>query len=192
MVSASVGVCSFMAEDMRPSLKEKTSDIHDRHLRNMEPLIASSEVAALGKQFFLATAGAPRPLQSASTMECLNLWIADPLRANRPDNPALSLLSAIGSQARAQGPLDEHMARCDFEHGQNQIKSRLLGDLSVLTVQAHCLIMWYLITACRSNRATIELGVVAQAAFVLGIHKSEVNALFKNRERESREKAWKL
>lgn len=191
VVVASVGVCSFTADDLRPSIIEKTPDVRDERLWNTDPVIANAGLLELGKQFFLATAGALDLFDPVPTLECLNLWVEDPLRINRPESPTFFLLLAVGAQARAQGPLDEHVAQCYFERGQSQAKNRLLDDLSVLTVQTHCLITWYLITACRSNRATVELGIAAQAAFALGIHRSEVNALFGKGESVTREKAWK-
>ena len=191
MVSASIGACRFTTDELRHLLIEATPNNNYEGFENTELTLGTYEIIELAKQFFLATSGALHLFESSSIIERISLWMEDRSRTSWPESPIFHLLLAIGAQARARGPEDERLSHLYFEFGHRQAQNHLLDDLSILTVQAFLLVTWYLIVACRRNRATVALGIAVQAAFALGIHRTEANVLCGQSESVSRERAWK-
>ncbi len=113
------------------------------------------------------------------------------MRSRWPDCSIFYLVLAIGTQARALDYADDFIAERYFKLGRNHALMNLVDDPSILTVQAFCLVTWYMVTACRRNGALMNIGLAVQAAYALGIHIQEANASFPREMAILRERAWK-
>ncbi|KAF2771096.1 hypothetical protein EJ03DRAFT_359405 [Teratosphaeria nubilosa] len=92
----------------------------------------------------------------------------------------------------ASGIGDNHRAAQDyFEYAKSQALYGLGGDLSIETVQAFILITLYLLKACQTNAAFVFLGIAARAAYAVGIHRTEANAMFGEAMGRQRGQIWK-
>ena len=113
------------------------------------------------------------------------------MRSRWPDCSIFYLVLAIGAQARARDYADDLIAEQYFKLGRSHALMTLVDDPSILTVQAFCLIAWYMVTACRRNGALMNIGLAVQAAYALGVHTREANASFPRDMAVLRERAWK-
>lgn len=108
----------------------------------------------------------------------MTAWVADPNRRNRIESPVIYLALAIGAFASASDAYQDDIAERYFNYGRQLSFLRLLDDLSLATVQAFCLITYYMIASCRRNGAFTNLGIAARTAYALGIHRHETNSAF--------------
>jgi hypothetical protein len=189
IVTSSIGPSSFTTDEQRHNLVEispmmQTADI-DEPNPNLE------EAYGLARYFFLAASGALDLFDSSWFMEQLPEWVDDSSRSRRLESPIFYLVVAIGAAARAQEPADDFTAEYYFSYGRHQAIANLMGNPSILTVQAFALITWYMVTACRRNGAAMNIGIAVQAAYALGIHRHEANVAFPRDEGIARERAWK-
>lgn len=116
------------------------------------------------------------------------------MNQNEPQQRATSmilfLVFAIGAQTCPEDR-DEEAERY-FNYGRFLAMSGMTGDPDLASVQAHILITLYLLGASQKNVAFVYLGTAVRAAYAIGLHRREVNALFDLSEFTLREKVWKV
>lgn len=145
----------------------------------------------LAEQYQLAVSGI-LDLFDPSWLEAnIPPWIADPSRADRPESPIIFLVLAIGALTSASSSRQELIAESHFNYGRQLAFTYLVDEPSLVTVQAFCLISYYMIASCRRNGAFTHLGIAARAAYALGIHRHETNSAFIREAGIERERAWK-
>jgi hypothetical protein len=191
IVEKSIGPSNFTTDKFRHTLIEQSTRIQDVRIDNDESALELRNVVDLTRQFFLACSGALDLFDSSFTLEQIQIWVQDPKRSQWPSRSIFYLVLAIGAQARACGHTDDHAAEHYFGLGRRYATTDLVEDPSILTVQAFSLITWYMVTACRRNGASMNLGFAVQAAYSLGIHRHEANVVFGKEVAISRKRAWK-
>ena len=191
IVDNSIGPSNFTTDKLRHTLIEQSTTIRGVRIDNDEPVLELSNVLDLARQFFLACSGALDLFDSSFIIEQIQIWVQDPKRSQWPSRSIFYLVLAIGAQARARGHADDHAAEHYFGLGRQYATTDLVEDPSILTVQAFSMITWYMVTACRRNGASMNLGFAVQAAYSLGIHRHEANVVFGKEAAISRERAWK-
>ncbi|KAH7134465.1 hypothetical protein B0J13DRAFT_528571 [Dactylonectria estremocensis] len=188
-VQAAVGPCAFVNEPARNLMMESTPKIHFETAK--EPSLDLATARSLASQSFLAVSGILDLFDPPWLMDQLQDWVEQPSKRSKSTSAVIHLALAIGSQAGAQGDLDELLAEQCFAYGRQLTMFNLVDDPSLETIQAVLLITYYMIAACQYNAAFINLGMAARAAYTLGIHLHETNAAFGGDEGLSRERAWK-
>lgn len=100
------------------------------------------------------------------------------------------LILAIGAQC---GPKShDEQADAYFAYGRYLLSKRFLEPANIATVQICCLIATYILNAARPHAASMHLGLAVRAAYSLGIHRADINALFPEAESSKRERIWKV
>lgn len=67
----------------------------------------------------------------------------------------------------------------------------LMEDPSLVMIQAHVLMTMYLLAGSRRNSAFMYLGTAIRAAYALGLHRSDISALYPPSECSTRERLWR-
>ncbi|PWY89344.1 hypothetical protein BO70DRAFT_369072 [Aspergillus heteromorphus CBS 117.55] len=188
LVSSSIGRCDFTEDNSRHSMLEA---FQSGSTTQAGPLISppsNDEAQNLARQFVLATS----PL-----LDLFDLEEFHPRLANWVDNPTgdedtvssiFYLVLAIGAQV---SDIDQTLAEQYFVSGRQLAFSAFTETPSIYTIQSYVLISMYMLGACRRNGAFMNLGIALRAAYAVGIHRKDANALFCARERRARERVWK-
>ncbi|KAH7259814.1 hypothetical protein B0J15DRAFT_581810, partial [Fusarium solani] len=118
-------------------------------------------------------------------------WIQaiDDGREPKAVSAILFLIFAIGAQACPDDRDDD--AERYFNYGRFLTISGIMEEPGLSTVRANILITMYLLAASRRNAAFMYLGTAVRAAYALGIHRRDINALFDLADYTAREKLWK-
>jgi hypothetical protein len=100
----------------------------------------------------------------------------------------LYLVLAIGAQGCPEdldGEAEEYFAR-----GKSLTLS-YMEEPTIYAIEAHILIVVYLLGAARQRAASMYLGTAVQAAYELGIHRLDLNRLYDGPEFTRRERVWR-
>lgn len=156
-------------------------------LVNLRPSRAEAE--DLVNNYMLAASGAIDLFDKSDILQHLGSWTEVSAVVNNSTDSIFYLVLAIGARNRLSD--NDELAEQYFHRGRELAISSFMDDPSVLTVQSYILIAFYLLTSCRRNGAFMLLGIAIRAAYALGLHRSDISALFETRERQTREKVWK-
>lgn len=188
IVSASIGRCEFTEDNSRHSMLEAfQSNPRVQAGPLMEPP-SSEEAQRLAGQYVLATS----PLLDLFDLHEFHPRLANWIENPRGDEDTVSsifyLVLAIGSQVSTT---NQTLAEQYFVSGRQLAFSAFTETPSLYTIQSYVLISMYMLGACRRNGAFMNLGIALRAAYAVGIHRKDANALFCGRERRARERVWK-
>lgn len=196
IVTSAVGPCTFAddvylsADSHRHQMIETMPIFQVMAKGSHVPRIDVQTAAELALQFSRAAAGIIDLFDHESLVEQICHFVGSWDMANRPESPVLYLVLALGAQARSSGSTNDDFAESCFHSALCQAMTRLVDEPDVSTVQSFCMMTWYALTACRRSVAAIYLGIAAQAAHTIGLHRSESNHIFPSNERRIRDKAW--
>jgi hypothetical protein len=185
-----IGECPFTIDPARKTMVEITPAprlVSSNTIMRKPPLHDAKEMV---RQYLLASSGIIDLFDPADIMAHLSQWVVE--TSDEPDlnSSIYYLVLAIGAQVRPDSAAEDK-AEQYFDHGRTMVMAGLLEEPSTLTIQASCLICFYLLTACRRNAAFMLFGVASRAAYALGLHRSDISKLFEIRERRTRERTWK-
>lgn len=188
IVSSSIGRCDFTEDNSRHSMLEAFQNNPSTQSWMLTKPPQNEEAQRLARQFLLATT----PL-----LDLFDLNEFHPRLANWVDNPTgdedtvssiFYLVLAIGAQVT---DIDQTTAEKYFLSGRQLAFAAFTETPSISTIQSYILITMYMLGACRRNGAFMNMGIALRAAYAVGIHRKEANALFCTRERRARERVWK-
>ena len=194
LVKSSIGDCSLTTDPLRHALVEAMpttiqSPYSDRDsASDIKP--ALKEAKDLVQQYLLATSGVLDLFDPADMVEHLSAWADNVSKETDFTSSIYYLVLAIAAQVRSNNG-DETLAEAYFSRGRQLVASNFMDDPSVFTIQSYALITMYMLTVCRRNGAFMNLGIAVRAAYALGLHRSDLSALFEARERRTRERVWK-
>ena len=191
LAKASIGECAFINDPLRHALVEASPQ---KPALTPSPEVdirpSAQEAKDLVQQYLLVSSGVIDLFASEEIMTHLATWVNDSGAETDFNSSIYYLVLAIGAQVKY---LDDRadLAELYFNRGRQLVVSNFMDDPSVLTIQSYALITLYMLTACRRNGAFMLLGIAIRAAYALGLHRSDVSALFETRERKTRERVWK-
>ncbi|TPX18025.1 uncharacterized protein E0L32_011891 [Thyridium curvatum] len=100
------------------------------------------------------------------------------------------LVLAIGAQTAPDG--DDSAAEVYFNYARYLLLSRAAVSASIPIIQAYSMITMFLLGQSRRNEAFIQLGNAVRAAYALGIHRGDINAVYPPDEYSTRERLWRV
>lgn len=188
VVSSSIGRCDFTEDSSRHSMLEA---FQNNSSTQPGPLVSpptNDEAQRLARQYILAT----RPLLDLFDLEefypRLANWVENPSGDEDTVSSIFYLVLAIGAQV---SDINQTLAEQYFSSGRQLAFSAFQETPSIHTIQSYVLVSMYMLGACRRNGAFMNLGIALRAAYAVGIHRKDANALFCGRERRARERVWK-
>lgn len=188
VVSSSIGRCDFTEDNSRHSMLEA---FQNNSSTQPGPLVCpptNDEAQRLARQYILAT----RPLLDLFDLEefhpRLANWVEKPSGDEDTVSSIFYLVLAIGAQV---SDTNQSLAEQYFSSGRHLAFSAFQETPSIHTIQSYVLVSMYMLGACRRNGAFMNLGIALRAAYAVGIHRKDANALFCTRERRARERVWK-
>jgi hypothetical protein len=188
VVMSSIGRCEFTEDNSRHSMLEAFQSNPSTQSGPLVTPPSNEEAQRLARQFVLATS----PLLDLFDLEefhpRLANWVANPAGDEDTVSSIFYLVLAIGAQV---SDLDQTVAEQYFGSGRQLAFSAFQETPSIHTIQSYILVSMYMLGACRRNGAFMNLGVALRAAYAVGIHRKDANALFCGRERRARERVWK-
>lgn len=191
LARTAIGESGLTLDPMRHGLIEAlpAKDQDPRRPSSVELRPSRAEAEDLVNHYMLAVSGAIDLFDKSDILQHLGSWTEVSAVENNSTDSIFYLVLAIGARNR---PFDDDVkAEQYFQRGRELAISSFMDDPSVLTVQSYILIAFYLLTSCRRNGAFMLLGIAIRAAYALGLHRSDISALFETRERQTREKVWK-
>lgn len=188
VVSSSIGRCEFTEDNSRHSMLEA---FQNNPTTQPGPLVSppsNDEAQRLARQYVLATS----PLLDLVDLEefhpRLANWVENPSGDEDTVSSIFYLVLAIGAQV---SDTNQTLAEQYFSSGRQLAFSAFQETPSIHTIQSYILVSMYMLGACRRNGAFMNLGIALRAAYAVGIHRKDANALFCGRERRARERVWK-
>ncbi|KAL2844532.1 fungal-specific transcription factor domain-containing protein [Aspergillus pseudoustus] len=200
-----LGDCSALSflqniqELMERETHSSDTSIHTREFEELPPEPDDRSLSYTGnvhdlrnliQTFFSITAGVLDIIDPADTETVLTQWIDGTLEPHRGSEAVLYLTLAYAGQAQASTALDRRHAHSFYHHGRQIALLHLTEDPSLETVQAFVLISLYMLSCSRRNGSFLNLGIAISAAKALGLHRSETNRSFPEREARLRERIW--
>ncbi|CAG8908786.1 unnamed protein product [Penicillium egyptiacum] len=188
VVRSSIGRCEFTEDNSRHSMLEAFQNNPSAQPGALATPPSNDEAQRLARQFVLATS----PLLDLFDLEefhpRLANWVANPSGDEDTVSSIFYLVLAIGTQV---SDIDQAVAEQYFGSGRQLAFSAFQETPSISTIQSYILVSMYMLGACRRNGAFMNLGIALRAAYAVGIHRKDANALFCGRERRARERVWK-
>lgn len=188
VVSSSIGRCEFTEDNSRHSMLEAFQNNPSNQASPLVPPPSNDEAQRLARQYVLAT----NPLMDLFDLEefhpRLANWVGNPTGDEDTVSSIFYLVLAIGAQV---SDTNQTMAEQYFTSGRQLAFSAFQETPSIHTIQSYILVSMYMLGACRRNGAFMNLGIALRAAYAVGIHRKDANALFIGRERRARERVWK-
>ncbi|KAJ5732815.1 hypothetical protein N7493_004296 [Penicillium malachiteum] len=188
VVSSSIGRCEFTEDNSRHSMLEAFQSNPTTHAGALVPPPSNEEAQRLARQYVLATS----PLLDLVDLEefypRLANWVENPSGDEDTVSSIFYLVLAIGAQV---SDVNQTIAEQYFSSGRQLAFSAFQETPSIHTIQSYILVSMYMLGACRRNGAFMNLGIALRAAYAVGIHRKDANALFCGRERRARERVWK-
>lgn len=188
VVTSSIGRCEFTEDNSRHSMLEAFQSNPSTQSGALVAPPNNEEAQRLARQFVLATS----PLLDLFDLEefhpRLANWVANPSGDEDTVSSIFYLVIAIGAQV---SDIDQTVAEQYFGSGRQLAFSAFQETPSISTIQSYILVSMYMLGACRRNGAFMNLGIALRAAYAVGIHRKDANALFCGRERRARERVWK-
>lgn len=148
-----------------------------------------SDAEDLVHHYMLAASGIVDLFDKSDILQHLGSWTEASGIVNNATDAIFYLVLAVGARNRSSD--NDELAEQYFQRGRELAISSFMDDPSVLTIQSYILIAFYLLSSCRRNGAFMLLGIAIRAAYALGLHRSDISALFESRERKTRERVWK-
>ncbi|PWY72476.1 coma-domain-containing protein [Aspergillus sclerotioniger CBS 115572] len=188
IVSSSIGRCEFTEDNSRHSMLEA---FQNGPTAQKGPLISppsNEEAQRLARQFVLATSPLLDLFDLNEFHPRLADWVENPTGDEDTVSSIFYLVLAIGAQV---SDINQTLAEQYFVSGRRLAFSAFTETPSIHTIQSYVLISMYMLGACRRNGAFMNLGIALRAAYAVGIHRKDANALFCARERRARERVWK-
>lgn len=188
VVSSSIGRCEFTEDNSRHSMLEAFQNNPSTLPGPLIPPPSNDEAHRLARQYVLATS----PLLDLVDLEefhpRLASWVDNPSGDEDTVSSIFYLVLAIGAQV---SDTNQALAEQYFSSGRQLAFSAFQETPSIHTIQSYILVSMYMLGACRRNGAFMNLGIALRAAYAVGIHRKDANALFCGRERRARERVWK-
>lgn len=188
VVSSSIGRCEFTEDNSRHSMLEAFQNHPSAQPGPLVPPPSNDEAQQLARQYFLAT----NPLLDLFDLEefrrRLADWVGNPAGDEDTVSSIFYLVLAIGAQV---SDVNQSVAEQYFSSGRQLAFAAFQETPSIYTIQSYILVSMYMLGACRRNGAFMNLGIAVRAAYAVGIHRKDANALFCGRERRARERVWK-
>ncbi|PLB34055.1 coma-domain-containing protein [Aspergillus candidus] len=188
IVSASIGRCEFTEDNSRHSMLEAFQNSSTPQTGSLVPPPCQDEAQRLANQYVLATSPLLDLFDLDEFYSRLVGWVDDPSGDEDTVSSIFYLVMAIGAQA---SDIDQTSAEQYFISGRQLAFSAFTETPSIYTIQSYVLISMYMLGACRRNGAFMNLGIALRAAYAVGIHRRDANALFCARERQAREHVWR-
>ncbi|KAF4236675.1 hypothetical protein CNMCM6457_002045 [Aspergillus fumigatiaffinis] len=188
IVSLSIGRCEFTEDTSRHSMLEAFQSSSATQTGPLSAPPSNDKAQRLARQYVLATS----PLLDLFDLEefypRLANWVGNPTGDEDTVSSIFYLVLAIGVQV---SEINQDLAEQYFVSGRQLAFSAFTETPSIYTIQSYVLISMYMLGACRRNGAFMNLGIALRAAYAVGIHRRDANALFCTRERRARERVWK-
>ncbi|KAJ5864287.1 uncharacterized protein N7529_006203 [Penicillium soppii] len=188
VVTSSIGRCEFTEDNSRHSMLEAFQNNPGNQPSPLVEPPTNEEAQRLARQFVLAT----NPLLDLFDLQefhpRLADWVANPSGDEDTVSSIFYLVLAIGAQV---SDIDQTVAEQYFGSGRQLAFSAFQETPSIHTIQSYILVSMYMLGACRRNGSFMNLGIALRAAYAVGIHRKDANALFCGRERRARERVWK-
>ncbi|KAJ5114558.1 hypothetical protein NUU61_000317 [Penicillium alfredii] len=188
IVSSSIGRCDFTEDNSRHSMLEAFQNNPNTQPGPLVPPPSNDEAQRLARQYMLATS----PLLDLFDLEefhpRLANWVGNPTGDEDTVSSMFYLVLAIGAQV---SDINQTLAEQYFGSGRQLAFSAFQETPSIHTIQSYVLVSMYMLGACRRNGAFMNLGIALRAAYAVGIHRKDANALFCGHERRARERVWK-
>lgn len=189
IVSVAIGRCEFTEDNSRHSMLEVFQN--NPSVQAGGPLVTppeNDEAQRLAGQYILATS----PLLDLFDLQEFHPRLADWVENPSGDEDTVSsifyLVLAIGAQV---SNTNQTVPEQYFVSGRQLAFSAFTETPSLNTIQSYVLISMYMLGGCRRNGAFMNLGIALRAAYAVGIHRKDANALFCGQERRARERVWK-
>ncbi|KAM0424356.1 hypothetical protein ACHAPT_010503 [Fusarium lateritium] len=194
-VKDSIGSCRFTEEPVRHHLADKTPTINPDWILGVigqcPPKPDPTECTYLLNWYFRASNSVLNLFDEHQLRQDLCQWQSSPLQPlPGPTDAILFLVLAIGSKVCPEDRDD--FGERYFNYGRYLITSHAMESPDISTVRANTLIALYLLNGSRRNAAFMYLGTAVRAAYALGIHRNDMNALFDKSEYAARERLWKV
>ncbi|KAJ5085676.1 hypothetical protein N7532_010447 [Penicillium argentinense] len=188
VVSSSIGRCEFTEDNSRHSMLEAFQNNPSNQPSSLVPPPSNGDAQRLARQYVLATS----PLLDLFDLDefhpRLANWVGNPTGDEDTVSSIFYLVLAIGAQV---SNVHQDVAERFFGSGRQLAFSAFQETPSIHTIQSYILVSMYMLGACRRNGAFMNLGIALRAAYAVGIHRKDANALFCGRERRARERVWK-
>lgn len=188
VVSSAIGRCEFTEDNSRHSMLEAFQSNPNTQPGPLVPPPSNDEAQRLARQYVLATS----PLLDLFDLEefhpRLANWVGNPTGDEDTVSSIFYLVLAIGAQV---SDINQTQAEQYFSSGRQLAFAAFQETPSIHTIQSYILVSMYMLGACRRNGAFMNLGIALRAAYAVGIHRKDANALFCGRERRARERVWK-
>ncbi|GES58803.1 coma-domain-containing protein [Aspergillus terreus] len=188
IVSSSIGRCEFTEDNSRHSMLEAFQSNSSTQMRTLIEPPNNDEAQQLARQFLLATTPLLDLFDLNEFHPRLANWVENPTGDEDTVSSIFYLVLAIGAQVSST---EQSTAEQYFLSGRQLAFAAFTETPSIFTIQSYILITMYMLGACRRNGAFMNLGIALRAAYAVGIHRKEANALFCTRERRARERVWK-
>ncbi|CAI7591232.1 unnamed protein product [Penicillium bialowiezense] len=188
VVTSSIGRCEFTEDNSRHSMLEAFQNNPGNQPSPLVEPPPSEEAQRLARQFVLATSPLLDLFDLQEFHPRLANWVANPAGDEDTVSSIFYLVVAIGAQVSS---IDQTVAEQYFGSGRQLAFSAFQETPSIHTIQSYILVSMYMLGACRRNGAFMNLGIALRAAYAVGIHRKDANALFCGRERRARERVWK-
>ncbi|KAJ9157980.1 Zinc c6 transcription factor [Pleurostoma richardsiae] len=218
LIRQSLGACAFSDDPLRHLLVEAAPSGRPSWVAGAveqpPPPPVPTDAANLLRWFLSATHCVLNLFDEAELKDNLSRWLQEHQQKQRPQvtppsssdgtrvMPIVSnterdamdaiffLIFAIGAQT---GPEDQdELAEQYFNYGRYLTMPWTMEEPSISAIQAYVLITMFLLGASRRNAAFMHLGVAVRAAYAMGIHRAQVNAIFDHAEYITRERLWKV
>ncbi|KAE8386243.1 hypothetical protein BDV23DRAFT_190200 [Aspergillus alliaceus] len=188
IVSSSIGRCEFTEDNSRHSMLEAFQNSSTTWTGSLIPPPSNLEAQRLAGQYTLATSPLLDLFDRTEFYPRLASWVENPTGDEDTVSSIFYLVLAIGAQV---SDTNQTLAEKYFVSGRQLAFSAFTETPSLYTIQSYVLISMYMLGACRRNGAFMNLGIALRAAYAVGIHRKDVNALFCTRERRARERVWR-
>ncbi|KAH1332334.1 hypothetical protein KXX16_009227 [Aspergillus fumigatus] len=188
IVSLSIGRCEFTEDTSRHSMLEAFQGSSATQTGPLSAPPSNDEAQRLARQYVLATSPLLDLFDLEEFYQRLANWVGNPTVDEDTVSSIFYLVLAIGVQV---SEVNQDLAEQYFVSGRQLAFSAFTETPSIYTIQSYVLISMYMLGACRRNGAFMNLGIALRAAYAVGIHRKDANALFCTRERRARERVWK-
>ncbi|CAG8079888.1 unnamed protein product [Penicillium olsonii] len=188
VVTSSIGRCEFTEDNSRHSMLEAFQNNPGNQPGPLVEPPPDGGAQRLARQFVLATSPLLDLFDLQEFHPRLANWVANPSGDEDTVSSIFYLVLAIGAQVSS---IDQSVAEQYFGSGRQLAFSAFQETPSIHTIQSYILVSMYMLGACRRNGAFMNLGIALRAAYAVGIHRKDANALFCGRERRARERVWK-
>lgn len=191
LVSSCLGSCPFVDEPAESDLVEdEPFESIDWGRGTVKPQLPCEEDARYCIRWYASATNCVFDLFSQEELVSdIIPWLTD--KSPSATSSCINfLVLAIGAQC---GPQDREVdADSYFSYGRYLAMSQFLQAPRIATVQVYALLTMYLLNSSRPNSANMHLGVAVRTAYALGVHRSDISALFSSTEEAYRERMWKV